>query len=154
MNTIARTIVGAIAVAAMSASTATIATAAPAPTADTAAVHVRSAAKHFTVIQTWQRAKLGACKVAVKNGTAWRVFGRLDTHRVRVGRYSGTLMVMKVGKDAPVANWHTALIAKGRYSKVGSVVLPKAAGYSLGRGIGMANMGDGGPIKISRIGGC
>jgi len=145
LNTLFRALAGA---------TAAVALVAPAAASATAAPVGKASAKHFTVVQTFQKAKLGVCKVSVSGGTAWRVYGRLDTHKVRAGKYSATLYVIKDGATKPAAMWRSPMTKKGKYSKVGSVRLPNKPGYSLDGGIGAANMGNGGPIKISRVGKC
>ena len=123
-------------------------------TASAAPVAAKAATKHFTVVQTMQKAKLGVCKVSVNGGAAWRVYGRLDTRKVRSGKYSGSVYVYRDGVDNPTSSWQSPLIRKGTYSKVGSVRLPKKAGYTLVGGIGTGNMGNGGPIDITRVGKC
>lgn len=123
-------------------------------TASTTPVVAKAQAKRFTVVQTMQKAKLGVCKVSVNNGAAWRVYGRLDTRKVRSGKFSASLYVYREGVETPTASWRSALTKKGTYSKVGSVRLPKKAGYRLDGGIGAGNMGNGGPIEISRVGRC
>lgn len=123
-------------------------------TASAAPVAAKAPAKHFTVVQTLQKAKLGVCKVSVGKGTAWRVYGRLDTRKVRAGKYSASLYVYREGVEEPTSSWRSPMTKKGTFSKVGSVRLPKKPGYTLAGGIGSANMGNGGPIEISRVGRC
>ncbi|MFJ9313064.1 hypothetical protein ACIRN4_02635 [Pimelobacter simplex] len=123
-------------------------------TASAAPVAAKPSGKHFTVVQTMQKAKLGVCKVSVGKGAAWRVYGRLDTRKVRAGKFSATLYVFKEGVDDPTSSWRSPMVKKGTYSKVGSVRLPKKAGYTLAGGIGGGNMGNGGPIDIARVGKC
>lgn len=148
MNTLFRSIAGAAVAVAL------VAPATASATASTTPVTARASAKHFTVVQTLQKAKLGVCKVSVSGGAAWRVYGRLDTHKVRTGKYAATLYVYRDGNENPVATWRSPMTKKGTYSKVGSVRLPKKPNYSLAGGLGTANMGNGGPIKISRVGKC
>lgn len=144
MHTVARTIVGAcLAVAVIAPVSATAAPAAPS-----------ARAKQFKVMQTFQKAKLGVCKVSVGGGTAWRVYGRLDTRKVKAGKYSGSLYVYETGKELPVAQWRSPMTKKGKLSKVGSVRLPNKPGFVLDGGIGAANMGNGGAIKIANVRKC
>jgi len=114
----------------------------------------KSSGRHFKVVQTFQKAKLGVCKVSNAKKTAWRVYGRLDTHKVRVGKFAASLYVYQDGKTKPYARWQSPMTKKGKYSKVGSVRVPNKPGYSLQGGIGGGNMGDGGVIKISRVHKC
>ncbi|MET3962135.1 hypothetical protein ABIE44_002069 [Marmoricola sp. OAE513] len=127
-----------------------------APTAATASSTHADAAKakkkHFTVVQKFEKAKLGVCKV--DKGDAWKVYGRLDTRKVASGKHMGSLFVIQAGKDMPTDTWRSAMIAKGKYSKVGAVKVPKTGGYSLQGGVGGMNAGNGGPIKISKIRKC
>ena len=148
MKNLTRSVATAVAAGAVIASLGASATASPTPAAASAA------AKHFTVVQKMQKAKLGVCKVSVNKGAAWRVYGRLDTRKVRTGKYSASLYVRREGVEAPTSSWRSPLTRKGTYSKVGSVRLPKKPGYSLDGGIGTANMGSGGPIDIARVGRC
>lgn len=147
-NTLFRVVAGTAAAVAL------VAPATASATASTAPDGARASAKHFTVVQTFQKAKLDVCKKSVSSGNAWRVYGRLDTHKVRVGKYTGSLFVYSDANENPVATWRSPMTKKGTYSKVGSIRLPKKSGYSLAGGIGTANMGNGGPIKISRVGKC
>jgi len=149
LNTFTRSVAGAFVALAMIV-TAAAAVVAPA----SATVNAKSHAKHFKVVQTFQKAKLGVCKVSVATGTAWRVYGRLDTHKVRAGKFAASLYVYQDGKTKPHAKWQSPMTKKGKYSKVGSVRLPGKPGYSLIGGIGGGNMGDGGVIKISRVHKC
>lgn len=146
MNTMSRTIVGACAALAVLAPTATLATAAP---VEPASVSAKAAAKKYTVVQKFQKAKLGVCKV--NKGNRWRVFGRLDTRSVTSGKYMGTLLVFKAGTEDPTAISRSAVTKKGKVVTAGSVNVPKTGGYSLAGGVGSANAGNGGPIKISKI---
>ena len=146
MKTLTRTVATAVMAAVALAPLGASATASAAPGA--------AKAKRFTVVQTLERAKLGVCKVSVNDGAAWRVYGRLDARKVRAGKFSGSLYVYREGVEAPTSSWRSPMTKKGTYSKVGSVRLPNKPGYTLAGGIGSGNMGNGGPIKISRVGKC
>jgi hypothetical protein len=107
-------------------------------------------AKSWTTISKWEGAKQQACKVPARNGEAWKIYSRLvNGKKAKIG---AGLIVMK--GDVTRMTWRSGLVAKGKTSKVGSVVLPKKAGYTLEAFQFQSQMGDGGPVKAKEIGRC
>lgn len=102
-------------------------------------------------IVTWSGAQQQACKASVAGGTKWRVYTRVVNGRkaaVGVG-----LMVSQ--GDKVVQQFRTPITKKGKTSKVGSVVIPRADdSYTLSAFQFQSQMGDGGEIKLSKIRRC
>ena len=68
------------------------------------------------------------------------------------------LMVVKTVDGEPVVtdDWRSPIMAKGKTSllKAGAVVLPMGAAWSIDAFQFQAQMGDGGPVSIKKIGRC
>ncbi|WP_155993251.1 hypothetical protein [Nocardioides sp. URHA0020] len=108
------------------------------------------AGKSWTTIAKWEGAKHQACKVSIRKGKAFVIYTRLvNGNKAEIG---AALMVTKGSKTR--SEWHSPLIAKGKTSKTGKVVFPRNAGYTLGAGQFQGQMGDGGPVKVTKIGRC
>lgn len=107
-------------------------------------------ARSWTTIAKWEGAKLQACKTLIRDGKAFKIYGRLvNGKKAEIG---GALIVSKGARTT--SEWRSPLVAKGKTSKVGSVVYVRKPGYSLGAGVFQAQMGDGGPVKPAKIGRC
>jgi hypothetical protein len=116
-------------------------------TADAAPAH---AGKHLATIKTWNAAHQQACKVSIRDGKAWKVFSRVVN-----GRKAEIGVGLQVLKDDKITNqWRSPLMGKGKTSKVGSVVLPARAAFTLVAFQFEGQMGDGGEVKIKKIRTC
>jgi|SRR4051812_9135298 hypothetical protein len=109
-------------------------------------------AKSWTTIKKWNGAKQQACKVPVRDGKAFKIYTRLvNGHEAEIG---AGLQVLK--NDAPTKErWDSGLVAEGRTSKVGLVVMPRdKPAFTLVAFQFEGQMGDGGPVKVKKIGRC
>ena len=112
------------------------------------------AGKSWSVIAKWYGAKQQACKVSIRDGKAWKVHTRVVNGRqaeIGVG-----LMVNKTvkGKTVTKDDWRSPIMGKGKTSKVGSVVLPIGAAWTMDAFQFQGQMGDGGPVSIKKIRKC
>ncbi len=106
--------------------------------------------KSWTTTRTWFGAKVQACKVSVRQGEAWRIYGRVvNGQQAKVG---AGLTVLKGEKTT--SSWRSGLVAKGKTSQVGSVLLPRNSSHRLEGTVYRAQMGDSGPEQASKIGRC
>jgi hypothetical protein len=124
--------------------------AAPVLTVSTADAAPARAGKHLSTIKKWNGAQQQACKVSIRDGKAWKVYSRVVNGRkaeIGVG-----LQVVK--GDKITKEWRSPLMGKGKTSKVGSVVLPARAGFTLVAFQFEGQMGDGGEVKIKKIRTC
>ena len=121
------------------------------PLATVSAAHAAAPAKHWHTIKKWNGAKQQACKKPVRQGKAFKIYTRLvNGHESPIG---AGIMVVKDGQ--PVDRWATKdLVPEGKTSKTGSVVLPKDPTYTIEAFQYEGQMGDGGPVKLKRIGRC
>ena len=110
-------------------------------------------ANHWTVIERSNRAKHDACKVAVNNGTAWKIFNRLDSRQATGGRQRATMTVTLNGADTQ-RTWASGWVRKGHLSTVGSVIMPRQPGRGLVMTLAGDNSGGGGTIATGAIGRC
>lgn len=135
------------------AAAAAIAVIAPVTVASTA--HASIAVKRWTTIETIALGKQQACKVSSNLGTAWTIYNRLDTHAVKAGSgpLEATLRVTYQGKPT-TRFWDSKYVTPGHYSTVGTVVLPRRAGWYLTMTIHGTDFGNGGEPKIASIGLC
>jgi Ni/Co efflux regulator RcnB len=110
-------------------------------------------AKSWTTIKKWNGAKQQACKVPVRKGKAFKIYTRLvNGHESAIG---AGLQVLKNGEPTK-ARWDTGdLVPEGKTSKVGVVVIPRNnSAFTLEAFQYEGQMGDGGPVKLKRIGRC
>ena len=123
---------------------------APVLTVSSADAAPERAAMKWSKIATWEGATQQACKKSVKNAKAWKVYTRVVNGRkaeVGVG-----LQVLKDDKITKTAR--TPITGKGKTSKVGSVVLPIGAAWTMDAFQFQGQMGDGGPVSIKKIRKC
>lgn len=121
----------------------------------TASAAQASVARHWTTIETIGGGKQEACKVLAKGGKAWMISSRLDAHQVKAasGKLEATLTVMLHGKPTKRV-WDSGWVNPGHISSVGTITLPRAAGYGLMMTIHGTDFGSGGTPKIANIGRC
>ena len=109
-----------------------------------------AAGKHWSTIARWEGAQQQACKVSVRGGAAWKIYGRLvNGQQARIG--AG--MNVRHG-DEVTSTWRSPLIDEGDTSQVGSVVLPRKPGRVLEAFQFQSQSGTGGVIRLARIGSC
>ena len=110
-------------------------------------------ANHWTVIERSNRAKHDACKVSVNNGTAWKVFNRLDSRQATGGRLRAAMTATLNGADTQ-RKWASGWVRKGHLSAVGSVIMPRQPGRRLVMTLAGDNSGSSGTIATAAIGRC
>lgn len=108
--------------------------------------------RSWTTIETMQHAKHQACKVPVNNGTAWRIYNRLDSRNATGPRLRASMTVLEAG--APAYSWTSGWVHRGDLSAVGSVFMPRTPAYKLEMSIAGDNAGNGGPVSPRDIGRC
>ena len=108
------------------------------------------AGKHWTTIATWEGAHQQACKKSVREGEAWKIYGRLVN-----GRQAkiGAGMIVRHGDDV-TSDWRSPLIAKGKISDVGAVILPRKPGYVFEAFQFESQAGSGAEVALRKIGRC
>ncbi|KAA1418613.1 hypothetical protein F0U44_08930 [Nocardioides humilatus] len=144
MNKLTRTAVGALAVAAVIAPVSASATSA----------RPAGAAKHWTTIETALMAKQQACKVSANDGTAWKIFNRLDARRVDRGRVASYLTAVRNGEEVPSRSWSSGWVQHGHLSDVGTFRVPKNGPWTLTMALYGDDAGTGGELTAADIGRC
>jgi hypothetical protein len=125
--------------------------AAPVLTISSADAAPAKAGRSWTTIAKWSGAKQEACRVPVKGGEAFKIYTRLvNGHKAEVG---AGMTVLKKDKRTKQA-WRSPILAKGKTSKTGSVVLPIGPKYTLEAFQFQGQMGDGGLVNVDKIGRC
>ena len=143
MNPLTRMAVGAVAAVALVAP-ATAALADPTP---------RAAAKSWTTLETFERAHQQACKTPVADGTAWKIYNRLDARDLRHGRVAATLTAYRNGRSTS-RDWTSGWVRHGDVSDVGSFRVPRGGLWSLSMSIHTDNAGTGGETSLRHVGRC
>jgi hypothetical protein len=123
-----------------------------APVLSTSTADAAPAAKRsWTTIGTMTGAKQQACQVTIRNGKALKIYSRLvNGRRAEVGAGMNVLKNGEVTKQT----WRSEIMGKGKTSPVGSVVLPLDDKYTLEAFRFQGQMGDGGLVKVKKIGAC
>ena len=108
------------------------------------------AGKSWTTIATWEGARQQACKVSIRDGAAWKIYGRLVN-----GRQAkiGAGMNVRRGDDV-TSTWSSPLVAKGKTSDVGAVILPRRPGFVFEAFQFSAQAGTGAEVAVQKIGRC
>jgi hypothetical protein len=143
MNLLTRTAVGVVAAVALVAPAAA-AHAAPAP---------RAAGKNWTKIEAVLNAKQQACKVPVNDGTAWKIYNRLDARHADARRVRATLTATRSGASTS-RSWDSGWVRKGNVSDVGAFTVPKGAIWALTMTERGDQAGGGGELAVADIGRC
>lgn len=124
-----------------------------APVSASATPAPRVVAKDWTNLETLDRAKQQACKVSVDEGTAWRIYNRLDARRMPRDRVRASLTATRRG--APTArSWDSGWVGHGNVSTVGRFKIPKTGAWALTMTIYGDNAGNGGELTAADIGRC
>jgi hypothetical protein len=117
-----------------------------------AASSASAAGRNWTTLLVFHGAKHQACKVSVDDGEAWRVFTRLDGRNAST-RVQAGLTVTKNGSETS-RTWLSGWVSKGTVSSVGSVKLPRRAGWGLNAWTGGEQEGSGADFKADQVGRC
>jgi hypothetical protein len=141
VNRLTRTVVGALAAAAVALP---ISVSAPAQAAP---------GKDWTTLQTLNRAKQQACKVTTNDGNAWRIFNRVNARLLADGRVVARLSATR-GDDSALREWTSGWVRHGNISAVGAINVPKRGSWALSMSISGGQFGDGGGVTIAQIGRC
>lgn len=141
MNKLIRTAVGFLAAAAVLAPTSAAASAHAAP------------GKDWTTVETLNRAKHQACKVSVDEGTAWKIYNRVDARRLARGRVAATLTATRSGEPT-TRGWESGWVRHGNLSDVGTFKVPKQGAWALEMSLYADQSGTGGELAVSDIGRC
>ena len=145
MNKFTRMAVGALTVAAVIAPLSTV----------TAASALPAVGKDWTTLESLNRAKQQACKVSVDEGTAWKIYNRLDARMMprRWVRIRSTLTATRSG--VPTArDWDSGWVRHGNVSAVGTFKIPKTGPWALTMSIYGDNAGSGGELTADDIRHC
>ena len=145
MTHLTRMAVGAVAAAAFLALAPTAtAVADPAP---------RAAGKDWTKIEAVLNAKQQACKVPVKDGSAWKIYNRLDARHADARRVRATLTATRSG-TATTRDWDSGWVRKGNVSDVGAFIVPDGDIWALTMTEYGDQAGGGGELGVADIGRC
>ncbi|MEZ0578741.1 hypothetical protein [Nocardioides sp. MH1] len=143
MKLLTRMAVGAFVAAALVApASAVSATAAP-----------RAAGKDWTKIEAVLNAKQQACKVPANDGTAWKIYNRLDARQADARRVRATLTATRNGEPT-TRDWDSGWVHKGDVSGVGSFTMPRGATWALMMTEYGDQAGGGGELAVDDIGRC
>jgi len=144
VNKFTRTAVGALAVAAVIAPF----------SAATASSARLATGKHWTTVEAALGAKQQACKVMVNDGTAWRIYNRLDARRATTPRVAATLTAVHHGTPVAARSWASGWVSDGHVSDVGTFKVPKARGWTLTMTLYGDEAGTGGELTVAGIDRC
>ncbi|WP_183095921.1 hypothetical protein [Nocardioides stalactiti] len=110
--------------------------------------------RDWTTIETFEGAKQQACKVAINDGTAWRIFNRLDARRLSDGRVAATLTATRSGEPVADRSWASDWVRHGNVSDVGSFKIPRGARWALTMSVYGDQSGTGGELSAASIDRC
>lgn len=117
-----------------------------------AASSASAASRNWTTLLVFHGAKHQACKVSVDDGQTWRVFTRLDGRKAS-SRVQAGMTVTKDGSETD-RTWLSGWVEEGTVSRVGSVKLPRRAGWGLSAWTGGEQAGSGADFKAHQVGRC
>ena len=140
MNVVRRSATGAVAAAA-------IVLAGPALAANAA-----QKPHHFQTLTTIIGAKVQACRVPTSASKPVTIKIRIDATKAH-GKVNGIGQASHDG-TATGKEWTSGWVRQGHRSAVGTVSVPRGAGWALQAGLGTGNMGNGGDFKPASIRTC
>ena len=140
MNVVRRSATGAVAAAA-------IVLAGPALAANAAAKP-----HHFETLTSIIGAKVQACRVPTKASKPVTIKIRIDATKAS-GKVSGIGQASHDG-NASGKQWTSGWVRKGHRSAVGTIHVPRGAGWALQAGLGTGAMGNGGDFAPASIRTC
>lgn len=109
--------------------------------------------KDWTTLESLNRAKQQACKVSVDEGTAWKIYNRVDARRLARDRVAATLTATRGGEPTS-RGWESGWVRHGDLSGVGTFKVPKRGAWALTMALYGDQAGTGGELAVSDIGRC